>query len=92
VYAIDPNYSSSLIAFPSFHVIMAVLSAVALWSVRRARIPAAVLCGLIVCSTVATGWHYVVDVLAGIVFAALAHAGAKVFTAAETRRAARQSP
>jgi membrane-associated phospholipid phosphatase len=68
--AVSPD-TAALVTFPSFHVIWAVLSGRALWSVRLLRIPAAVLSGLIVLSTVTTGWHYASDVLAGIIVAAL---------------------
>jgi len=91
-FVIDSSYGSGLITFPSFHVILAALSCIALWSVPKLRLPAALLCALIACSTVATGWHYVADGLAGIVVAALAHACARAFTVVESRRAVRQSP
>jgi membrane-associated phospholipid phosphatase len=58
-----------IVCFPSFHVIWAVLSATALWSVKPLRIPATLLATLIVISTVTTGWHYATDVLAGFLFA-----------------------
>jgi hypothetical protein len=54
-----------VVCFPSFHVIWAVLSAYSLRSIFWLRIPAAVLATLVVISTVTTGWHYVVDVVAG---------------------------
>jgi membrane-associated phospholipid phosphatase len=41
------------------------------------RIPAAALTGLIILSTVTTGWHYFSDVLAGILVAVLSIAAAK---------------
>jgi membrane-associated phospholipid phosphatase len=90
-FTIDMDYTAGLIAFPSFHAILAALACIALWSVPKLRAPAAILCALIVCSTVATGWHYVADALGGIVFAALAHAGATLFLAVETKRAARSA-
>jgi membrane-associated phospholipid phosphatase len=68
---------AGIVAFPSFHTIMAVLSAVALWRIPYVRWFAALLAGLIVVSTVTTGWHYVVDVLAGLAIAALALAAAR---------------
>jgi membrane-associated phospholipid phosphatase len=60
-----------IVCFPSFHVIWAVLSAYSLWSIRILRIPACVLSVLVVASTITTGWHYFVDVVAGILVAAL---------------------
>lgn len=60
-----------IVCFPSFHVIWALLSAWALWSVRFLRILASALAGVVVISTVTTGWHYVVDVIAGVLVTAV---------------------
>lgn len=62
---LDPLHLG-LISFPSFHAVLAVLSAIALGSVRRLKIPAWALAMLICISTVTTGWHYGADVLAGL--------------------------
>lgn len=57
---------AGVVAFPSFHVILAVLSAIALWNVRWVRWPA-VAFGTAVCvSTITTGWHYGIDVIGGL--------------------------
>jgi hypothetical protein len=56
---------AGLVTFPSFHVIWALLSACALWSIRPLRIAAAIVAFLVVLSTVTTGWHYGADVFAG---------------------------
>jgi hypothetical protein len=76
-----PAAGAGIVCFPSFHVIWAVLSAAALWPMKPLRIPATVLAILIVISTVTTGWHYVVDSLAGLVLAAIALACADRFIA-----------
>lgn|SRR5271168_702864 len=68
-----------VVCFPSFHVIWAILSASALWVFRPIRVPVALLSGMIVVSTLTTGWHYFIDVLAGIAVAALSMAIAKVY-------------
>jgi len=60
-----------IVAFPSFHVILAILSTRALWGITRLRVVSAALCVAICISTVATGWHYVIDVFAGIAVAAV---------------------
>jgi hypothetical protein len=54
-----------IVCFPSFHVIWALLSARALWSLRYLRIVATGVACAVVISTVTTGWHYVADVIAG---------------------------
>jgi membrane-associated phospholipid phosphatase len=54
-----------LVAFPSFHVAQCILTALALWQSRWLRYPAAILAALMCVSTVTTGWHYVIDAIAG---------------------------
>lgn len=67
----DSAEFAALVCFPSFHVIWAVLCCAALWGWRGLRIPAALLSCMIIVSTVTTGWHYFVDVLAGLAIAAV---------------------
>ena len=68
-FVLDPLNPGPLIALPSWHVILAVLSAASLWAIPLLR-PITLLWGLgLVLSTLTTGWHYGVDVLAGLVFA-----------------------
>lgn len=62
---------AGIICFPSFHAIWSVLCAYPLWGMRWLRIPVTVLSGLILFSTVSTGWHYCSDVAAGVGIAAL---------------------
>ncbi len=76
----DSSAAAGLVCFPSFHVIWAVLCAAALWGFRPLRIPVALLSGMIVVSTLTTGWHYFTDVLAGLVIAGLSLAFAKYCT------------
>lgn len=63
------RYPAGAICLPSFHAIWAILSVQALWGFRYLRIPAFLFGTVIVFSTVTTGNHYVVDVIAGIVIA-----------------------
>lgn len=63
--------AAGLICFPSFHVIWAILCARALWGFRYWRIPIAIFTGLMIFSTMTTGWHYFCDVLAGILIAGI---------------------
>ena len=68
----DRLKDSGVVAFPSFHVILAVLSVVALWRIRWVKWFALAIGILISISTITTGWHYGIDVLAGLAVAFLA--------------------
>jgi membrane-associated phospholipid phosphatase len=61
--------NSGVVSFPSFHVVLAILSAFALASIRPLRAPAWILAALICASTVLTGWHYGIDVIGGLAVA-----------------------
>jgi membrane-associated phospholipid phosphatase len=74
---------SGIICFPSFHVVLSILSVAALFSIRHIRIPAFIVGGSIALSTLTTGWHYMVDVAGGIALAVLSVAVAKTFTRVE---------
>jgi membrane-associated phospholipid phosphatase len=63
--------ASGVVCFPSFHVIWAILCAAALWTYKPLRVPVTILCGLIILSTMTTGWHYFSDVIAGVAVAIL---------------------
>lgn len=56
-----------ILVCPSFHTIIALLSAWTLWTNRWLRIPAAIVSAAIVVSTITTASHYSIDVLTGIV-------------------------
>lgn len=60
-----------IVAFPSFHTIWAIFAASALWGFRYLRIPLVLFSTLIIVSTMTTGWHYFVDVVAGLIVAVL---------------------
>ncbi|MFZ1083814.1 MAG: phosphatase PAP2 family protein [Terracidiphilus sp.] len=60
-----------VICFPSFHVIWTIVCANALWCYKLLRIPLVILSTLIILSTMTAGWHYFIDVLAGLVLAAI---------------------
>ncbi|HKI37714.1 MAG TPA: phosphatase PAP2 family protein [Gemmataceae bacterium] len=76
-FVLDLSDLNGVICLPSFHTILAVLSATALWSIPYLRWAAAALAVLIVLSTVATGWHYLVDVMAGLLVAPASVAAAR---------------
>jgi membrane-associated phospholipid phosphatase len=61
--------NAGIVSFPSYHVVLAILSATALRSIRSLRAPAWILAELICISTVLTGWHYAIDVSGGLVVA-----------------------
>jgi PAP2 superfamily len=57
---------AAIVSFPSFHVVLALLSAAALWPYRKLRLALVALCTAICISTVTTGWHYVIDLVGGL--------------------------
>jgi membrane-associated phospholipid phosphatase len=69
-----------VVCFPSFHVIWVLLCANSLWCFKPLRIPVAILSTLIILSTLTGGWHYFVDVLAGLLVAAAAIAASRALS------------
>lgn len=63
--------NAAIVSCPSFHVVLAILSATALSSIPRLRGWVWVLAGLICVSTITTGWHYGIDVIGGLIVAIL---------------------
>lgn len=70
-----------LIAFPSFHVAWSALATYAATPYRRLFLAVAALNAVVIASTVLLGWHYLVDVPAG-----LALAGAALWAGERTHR------
>ena len=60
-----------IVCLPSFHTFWAVIAAHALYGFRLLRYPAILAAALITLSTVTTGWHYGVDVIAGLLMAVI---------------------
>ncbi len=85
-FVIDLSNRDGLITFPSFHVVLTVLAAAALWPFRHLRWPVMCWATLIVASTVTTGIHYFIDVLGGLAVAAVAYAAASAYLRWEAAR------
>jgi membrane-associated phospholipid phosphatase len=68
---IDSLANQGLVVFPSFHTVLALLCAYAARPLRILKIPLLVLNLLIILSSPAMGGHYFIDIIAGIVLAAL---------------------
>jgi membrane-associated phospholipid phosphatase len=62
-----------IVAFPSFHVILAVLAGLSLFNVKGLRYVSLAVATAICLSTATTGWHYVVDIIAGLAIAVTCH-------------------
>lgn len=61
--------AEGLVTFPSFHTTWALLIAFAVFHHKRLFVPFAFWNALVVVGTLTTGWHYLVDVLAGAALA-----------------------
>jgi membrane-associated phospholipid phosphatase len=68
---INPFNYQGLVVFPSFHATLAVLCACAAWPLRILKIPLLALNLLIILSSPASGGHYFIDIIAGVILAAL---------------------
>jgi hypothetical protein len=79
VFHMDDHNTPGIITFPSFHTVLAIQCAIALWSVPYLRWFTALLAALIVVSTVTTGWHYVADVWAALIVVLFSNAAAQGF-------------
>jgi len=66
---LDFSAPEPIVSVPSWHTILAVLSAAALRRVPVGRAMAAAWAAVIVLSTLTTGWHYLMDVIAGVAVA-----------------------
>lgn len=72
------NDAEGLITFPSFHATWAILLALACAHRRLLFTVVALLNTLVVISTLTTGWHYLADVIAGMLVALVAIGGCKL--------------
>lgn len=78
-FVIDLSNLDGLMTFPSFHTVLAVLSAIAMWQIPYARWLSGILASLIVVSTVTSGSHYLVDIIGGVFLSAIAYTGARAY-------------
>jgi membrane-associated phospholipid phosphatase len=62
---------AGMVSFPSFHTIVAVLTAWALWPLRIIGPIAVLLNAILIVSTVPWGGHYLIDIPAGAAIAVL---------------------
>jgi membrane-associated phospholipid phosphatase len=83
---------AGIVAFPSFHVLLALLSAVALSAMRQLRVAAWVLALLICVATLTTGWHYLTDVFGGIALTLISVAVARALLPARPHAATAPEP
>lgn len=60
-----------MVAFPSFHVIWALLLLRLAWSVKWLFVPLLIINTLLILATVLLGWHYIIDVIGGFTLAGL---------------------
>lgn len=65
------KFPTGLVTFPSFHTTWAILLAYALRKQKGWYLTGAIINVLIIIATLTTGWHYLADVIGGIVLAAV---------------------
>ncbi len=68
---LDMGDIPGFVAFPSWHVMLALLAATTIGRIRVLRAACIAWVGLIAISTLTTGWHYGVDVISGLVVGTL---------------------
>jgi membrane-associated phospholipid phosphatase len=66
---LDFGQVEGLVTFPSFHTVLAIITAYAFRGFRFIAIPAVVLNGIVIVSTLPEGGHFLVDVIAGAIIA-----------------------
>ena len=69
--SISLSQTEGLITFPSFHTTWAILLVCAVAHRRKLFVGLLLLNALVIAGTLTTGWHYFVDVLAGVAVAAI---------------------
>ncbi|WP_423062700.1 phosphatase PAP2 family protein [Candidiatus Paracoxiella cheracis] len=64
-------FQAGLIAFPSYHTIWAILLAYMFWPRKYLFYPVAVFSSLVIVATLASGWHFLTDIIGGMIVAML---------------------
>lgn len=64
-------YQAGFISFPSYHTIWAILLAYACWPRKWLFYPVAVFSTLVIISALASGWHFLTDIIGGVFVATL---------------------
>jgi PAP2 superfamily len=82
-HTINGMNSEGIITFPSLHAALGILFAAALWRVKGIKWAGLVLNGAMLIATPAYGSHYFVDVIAGILIAAVCWIAAAKFFGAD---------
>lgn len=66
---LDLTHISGMVTFPSFHTILAIITAWALRDVKYVALPAIALNALVILSTLAIGGHHLFDIIVGALIA-----------------------
>ena len=69
---VDLSHMTGIVSFPSYHAALPLILAWGVYPVRSLRLPAAVWAGLTISAAPLFGGHYVVDIMAGLMLAAVA--------------------
>ena len=64
-------YDPGLIGFPSYHTIWAILLAYACWPRKVLFYPVALFSTLVIIAALASGWHFLTDIMGGVLVATL---------------------
>jgi hypothetical protein len=80
--------AEGVITFPSLHGALAVILIAAIWPIRVLRLPVLVLNSMLLVATPIDGAHYLIDVIAGVIVAAVSLAAAHAIAVGRTATAA----
>jgi membrane-associated phospholipid phosphatase len=75
---IGPDKFTGMVSFPSYHASAAVIFAWAMWPLKVARGPFAILNFLVCVSALLVGAHYLVDVIGGVMVGAVSIIGSRL--------------